>query len=945
MQGVISNGDPFLIVYMACFLVCDGFKPRLAMPKPSTSFPLFFILCLCVSPLTGLCQESDLLSDAAMADKIYLQTDGQVYTQGQTLWFKAIVVNASDHEPSRVSRVLYVELVNSMEEVHESKIINVEGGVGMGFFSFDEDLAPGLYMLRAYTEWNRNFGDGHYFKEYIHVYPKSAEYKAEPAIQNVVLEEKKGSKTFRAELQPLLLDKLHKRGLSVYLTLDGQKDSITLKPTGDLYELEYEVADESELLTVKLLTDNGQSYSQTFQVNKDTMDLQFFPEGGDLVDGLVSKVGFKAIGADGKGVVVEGDIVDQDRNVVGSFRSNGQGMGTFTVLASKESQYYGRTKAREGKMGRLYPLPQVKEKGAVLSVRKDKGNLELRISSTGLSSEVFTVEVGNRGLSDFVIERKPNDMGQLYLAIPEEDLPDGIVSIVLKDEEGSPLAHRLYFNEVLGRRLDIKVATDKTTYGQRDRSRLKSRIEDGDGNPVEASVSMMVINKNEMGEIQQGRHNILTYMLMGSELKGYIEKPAQYFDTNNPNRFADMDALMLTQGWSRYNYVPIELPEQVEHMPEQHLSISGTITGGLSGNRPLEGVQLTMSTLSDPPAFDMVESDSLGRFSTALTDIYDGFTGVVFKTKTKDKAKTFNLNLDRRSTPAMEFDHSKEIQKIDSVVYRLSLRQQELKLIEAAYDTTARDLGEVVVEDYYMTPLREEVSRKHGEPEVVVESTEMMEKKPQWSNRLFDLFIMQYPNYFRVNKLRTNPDGIYQGKVFDYLRIDGFEESLFMVDGEFVQPINYDLIPEIPVSELKSFEIIRQPGTFARNLLILFPDMEKNPFRIYAYLSIYTHSGKGIMGVRQPKGIYQEVIPVFSTAREFYVPKYEVLTPEDWVRPDYRALIHWSPNHYTDLKGEVETEFYNADLTGEMMVVVEAVSADGRIGYQEISYVVEKRKR
>jgi len=917
------------------------------MLKLRSAYLLFPFLFSFVTPFKLSSQEIELLSDAALADKIYLQTDGQVYTQDQTLWFKAIVVNANDHKPSRTSGVLYVDLINTNEEIHESKIINVEGGVGAGFFSFDKELTPGLYMLRAYTEWNRNFGEGHYFKEYIHVYPRSADYKAESAIQNVVLEEKGDFYSFKAYLNPMLLDSLHKRRLSVYLTLDEMSDSLRLRPSGeDLYLLEYDVSKEVESMTVKLKTDNEISYSQTFQVNKDAIDLQFFPEGGQLVNGQVSKVGFKATAVDGKGVEVEGEIVDQDRKVLSHFKSNSLGMGTVVLMADQSKQYFARVSKQVDRVetSLLYPFPEVEDKGAVISIRKESGQIQMRVGSSGLQINEVIVEIGSRGINYLVVKRKLDEFGQFYLTVPEDELPDGIISFVLKDGDGRPIAQRLYFNEVLNRRLDIKVATDKKIYSQRDKSRLKSRVEDGDGNPVEASVSMMVINKAEMGEIQEGRHNILTYLLMGSELNGNIEKPAQYFDTNNPNRFAEMDALMLTQGWSRYNYVPMELSTPVKFMPEQKIGLSGTITGGISGDKPLEGIQLTMTTMSDPPSFDMIESDSLGRFSMDIADSYEGLIPVVFKSQKKEKARTFNLNLDSKTNAPIRFDHRREIERIDSIVYQLSLKQQERELIELAFDTTARDLGEVVIEDYLMTPLREEVIRKHGEPEVVIDNTEIMEKKPEWSNRLYDLLQMRYPEYFRVRRVRTRSDNPwYQGKEFDHLHIHGSDAILIMVDGIFVRPINYDLISEIPMSEIKSFEIIRQPDTFRKQFVELFG---VGPLvSTYSYFSVYTYAGKGIFGVQKPKGIYQEEIPVFSPLREFYVPKYETLTPESWVRPDYRALIHWSPNHFTDEKGEVETEFYNADLLGEMLVVVEAISADGRIGYQEFSYGVEKRKR
>jgi len=917
------------------------------MQKPSTTAYHLSVLLLLFVSSNLFSHQNHLTSDAALADKIYIQTDGQVYTQGQTIWLKAIVVN-TDHLPSANSGVLYVDLISPTEEIVQSKIIDVIGGTGTGFLELFKDTPPGLYLIRSYTEWNKNFGEGHFYKEYIHIYPKNQESIKKQLIQNVVMEKNTDTDIFKAQLLPLQLDSLHKGSLAVHLTVDGIKDSTTLKPTrDDTYQLEYIMPKESGLLSVKLTTENGKVYSQTFQVGAGSIDLQFFPESGDLVDGLSSKVGFKAIGPDGKGVEVEGQIMDEERNVITEFKSNALGMGYFLIMASKNQKYYGKiSKLINNKfVDALYPLSAVKDNGAVMSVRKKETNIELRINTVGMKSDSVALDIESRGINYINTKVKLNEDGQLFLTIPEVELPDGIVSIVLKDNNRVPMAQRLLFNEALNGRLKITVSTDKQTYAQRDRSRLKAKIEDNSGGLMEANVSVMVINKNEMGQIQQNRHNLLSYMLVGSELTGHIENPAAYFNADNNDRFSDLDVLMLTQGWSTYNYKPMQLPP-LKFQPENSLKISGTITGGLGGNKPLEGIQLTLTTLSDSPFFDMVESDSLGRFSTSLPNTYDGATMVIMKTGKKDKAKTFNLDLDQNTIPSVRFEHKREIEKVDSVVYQLLVKHQERTMIEYAFDSTLRDLGEFVIEDYYMSPLREEVIKKHGKPDVFVDGDELRQKKLKWSDRFGSVIKYRYsPEMFHTEFHITPAESPYKGKALDFIRTAGEEATLYLVDGILVLPIDYDLVPNIPISEVKSFEIIRQPGSFTKSLLELFPYVFKNPYKIYSYLSIYTYAGLGINGVTKAKGIYKEEVPTFSPQREFYVPKYEVLTNEDWIRPDYRALVHWAPSQNTDVLGEIETAFYNADKLGEMMVVVEAISLDGRIGYQEYTYEVEKRNR
>ena len=105
-------------------------------------------------------------------------------------------------------------------------------------------------------------------------------------------------------------------------------------------------------------------------------------------------------------------------------------------------------------------------------------------------------------------------------------------------------------------------------------------------------------------------------------------------------------------------------------------------------------------------------------------------------------------------------------------------------------------------------------------------------------------------------------------------------------------------------------------------------------------IAIYTYGKKGIYGTNEPVGIIQTSVPVFSEAREFYAPKYDSPQSDDWNKLDLRALIHWDPILTTDSLGKVAASYYNADNVGGMVVVVEAISENGQIGYQELEYEV-----
>src|SRR5690606_2543459 len=151
-------------------------------------------------------QSSRIQANGSLAEKIYLQLDGNVYTTGQTIWFKAIVTDAVNHIPTTLSGVLYVELIAPDEEIVEQKLVKISNGTGSGFFDLHGHYSAGSYLLRAYTAWNKDFGADFSFSEYVNVF-QSPGVNSEQPVSNVTLVEKQpGEFWLNAQLNPSLID-------------------------------------------------------------------------------------------------------------------------------------------------------------------------------------------------------------------------------------------------------------------------------------------------------------------------------------------------------------------------------------------------------------------------------------------------------------------------------------------------------------------------------------------------------------------------------------------------------------------------------------------------------------------------------------------------------------------------------------------------------------------
>ncbi len=875
-------------------------------------------------------------SNASLAEKIYLQLDGKVYTTGNIVWFKSIVTNAYTHIPSSMSRVLYVELIAPDERILEKKLIKLKNGIGEGFFYLDNNLEKGQYLIRAYTEWDKNFGLDFFFEEYIHVFKPKLE--GESAVINVTLNKEKGNEgRIQACFDPFVIDSLHKNDLTVILAFDDKKDTLSVKRGKDkLYRIDYEIVSKSQFATLQLKTLNHQSYSKTIVLNREFLDLQFFPESGELVHGLTSKVGFKATGANGQGKMVQGEIIDDRDSIVALFESNSLGMGSFVLSSADTSKvYFARlTSLLNNNQVLLYPLPAVAAMGNVLAITNKEQDVQLAIRSNYLNNDSIWLRFSQRGIS-FYEKKYGLSNGELNLILSGQQLPEGIIAFTLLDKNKQIVAERLYFNEKPESRINIELSTNKTVYTKRELTELSIKTSNANDSLVKTNLSLLVINKNQLGQIQKMRQNILSWFLLDSELRGEIENPGIYFNSDSCMH-EDLDALMLTQGWRKYHYAkPFD---DLAFKPEKSLKVGGHISGLLSAKKRKEA-SLVMFTYGTSKNAYSLETDSLGNFEFILDDEYGQKMNVlIHSTDVKGNSRNFTVSLDNHVSPPVNYNRVKAFEEADSFIYEYLVQNEERQKVDEAFPLDSGNIliEEVEVKAYRLTPARKLVMKRYGDPDVIIDGKDILEKEQKWSYGLYSVLLFNFPGQIRIY------NDILGGM---YAHVIGSSFTLVIVDGIPAKLHDYMSLPYIPPSEVSSFEIIRCASDFEGLFFEVFGRVNRYPFPCGSIIAIYTKAGKGILGSTKPKGFVKSTVPVFSAPREFYAPKYDNLSNDDWKRPDLRALIEWKPLLKTDSLGIATTSFYNTDIGGEVMVVVEAITDKGEIGYKEIAYKVEGEGR
>src|SRR5690606_25412609 len=240
------------------------------------------------------------------------------------------------------------------------------------------------------------------------------------------------------------------------------------------------------------------------------------------------------------------------------------------------------------------------------------------------------------------------------------------------------IAERLYFNKRPKNNLNIKITTDKASYSKRDLTNLSIKTVNENGEPINANTSVLVINKEQLGAIQNSRDHILSYLLLSSELKGHVENPRYYFNENE-DRKADLDALMLTQGWRNYKYN--KSLYKLSFDPERNLTISGKAIL-TQGKRDDLKVDLTMVTYGKGEVLYMQPTDNLGHFKFELDDEYGDNVKVLISAKQSGKRVGINFLIDEEKSPPITFEQKTmepQIQESNAVFVEKTVDKQKIE--------------------------------------------------------------------------------------------------------------------------------------------------------------------------------------------------------------------------------------------------------------------------
>ena len=815
-------------------------------------------------------------------EKVYLQFDNTSYYTGETIWYKAFVVNASTLQRAE-SKVLYVDFISPTGVVLEQQKLKIVGGQADGTIILVDgstsqarevrgtmNYPSGFYEIRAYTNYMLNFNPETIFSRVFAVYER-------PKMEDYYFEE-----------SPVI--KLHKTDLN-------------------------EPRPEPEKLR--------------------RINCTFYPEGGHLVKGQPNRIAFKVTDDTGLGIDAKG-TVDGTRTKVSTQHD---GMGSFTVTPG--DRRISVTLTLDGK-NHTFTLPAAEKEGISMNVTqssKDKLTIELN-STPSLTGKTLGMALTCRGeIVDFcTIE---TGQGRTQTTRSMDGIPEGVCRINIFDADGTLYASRtLYHHSQALKTPRIEVTPDKKEYAPFEKINLKFQLKDGQGNPFRDRFCLSVRDTRGQGNILAD--DLRTSLLLSSDLKGYIENPSWYFDTNDADRDAALDLLMLVQGWERYDWQTITGQKEYRerHRVERSLTLNGWIMNS-NGRKPLKDVEvLAALTPTDKSQLETYTytTDTSGYFGFDIGVEYYGkarFTIDAHAKRNRLIGPSARIVFDRSMLPAIRAYQPQEL--VFTGLTPASAKGKKRKKEEDKYPTIIDiDKGillpdvdieeERVLTDYYAFNAYD-----------VVKDVEVELDKGEYSTDLYG-YLMEKGNHVLLEYNLSDTPTVYINGYYPFFYVH--DSKQYMYTGRFVGLLNIDRL-EIDTRDVKSIMIYDRPmwlRDIYQNCPLYMDYLNKTMQNIdfddlttgrYLLIDVQVKEPEELSTRDDRFKINKRITTVdgYTSPYAFYAPEY----PNGPIMGDidYRRTLYWNPNVITDSIGQASVEFYNNSITEHFNISAAGITPSG----------------
>lgn len=634
-------------------------------------------------------------------------------------------------------------------------------------------------------------------------------------------------------------------------------------------------------------------------------DVQFFPEGGHLVNGIESKVAFRAIGVDGKGIRFKGAVLNQRNETVREFEPELNGIGYFMFRPEENDSYKATITDSKGKRFE-YELPKAEPQGYVMEVKDSTSTLVKVTVTTKLNSDdpVFVYMLAHTRQANAVFGKKVVSRGKALFTLDKAKLGEGISQITIFNEKLKPVCERLYFKRP-EKQLAIDAQVGKS-FITREKVAVNLSAGTGEALPAWSNLSVAVYLDDSIQ--YQTPPDMHSYLWLNADLKGDVEDPGHYFRNVGPDTDRQLDNLMLTHGWRRLKWDKVFGGQLVsfEHLPEYDGHFIHARLLNKADGAPARNKDAYLASLDVPARVYVDRSDENGRVKFEVRQ-FTGPKEITLQTDLSvdttyrfEVASPFSKQFSTTPSPSFYFDKTLEnelltrsinMQTVNAYLPRLFTEKKAVLTDSLPFFGLPDE--KYFLDDFTRFPTMEEVLREY------VKGVLVRRRQKEFHLRMIDKLV---PNTYYT----TDP--------------------LMLLDG--IPVFDADKIIEMDPLKVKKIELLS-----SRYFL--------GPLTFTGIVSFSTYRGDLGGFELDPKVLVMPYEGV-QAQREFYAPRYDSNNAGSRVA-DFRNLLHWAPNVTTGKDGKATFEFYTSDQTGRYQMVIQGMTPDGKAGSKTLSFDVKKR--
>ena len=806
-------------------------------------------------------------------EKVYLQFDNTSYYTGETIWFKAYVTNASTLGRAQ-SKVLYVDLLSPTGVLLKQQKLKIVAGQADGSFPLLDGSTAQAREKRGVMSYPSGFYEVRAYTSYM--------------------------LNFSNEI-------LFSRVLAVY---DPPKEE------GNYYE-------SSPVITIKR-SETSEFRPKTEKLRN--INASFYPEGGHLILGKPCRVAFKVTDDTGFGVEATGIIEGKDI----SFSTVHDGMGWFTFTPQERRNEVEITV--DGST-RTFNLPQAEASGFSMTVDPcGSDSIIIKVDGTqGLSGMTLGMGLTCRGeLMDFgTIETGSSPAERI---IPLHGVPEGVCRVYLFDKNGIKYASRSFYHRSKVIKAPVlEMTTDKKSYEPFEKITLNFTLNDK-GNPFRDRFCLSV--RDSRSQTNAYADDLRTSMLLSSDLKGFIEHPSWYFDSDAPERDLAMDLLCLVQGWERYDWDIMTGQKEFSerHRMEESLTLNGWILSP-SGKKKMDGVEVTASLVPQDKTLTEIYSyktDTLGYFGFDIgAEFYDKakFTIGAHTNRERLIGTSARIQIDRPSIPTIRAYTPGEL-VFTGIKNGGTKKSAQKNDAEIEFPTVINIATGYLLPDVDIDEERMYIDYFTFNAFDVVKDVELELDKGDYSTDLMGYLLDK--GYEVVPDDSGGIESINGWEPFFYIH----NNSKYLYQGIYEHPGTID------TKDMKSIIVFDRP-MFLMNILA-----QCSLYQDYLNASIQTIFGEDLYRRMMLVDVQMKEDRELSTREELFKINKRITTVDGYSRPysfyspeypngpifgdvDYRRTLYWNPNVITDEDGKAQVEFYNNSITRHFSVEAAGITSAG----------------